>query len=100
MPSPPSTASTRHRSASARSNAKGSTTALLHHGTDAMRRDVVQDLFDLMGADALRSYFDETAPRRGSVEHLMRFSLGTTIYAGTTEIQRTMIAQWGLGLPR
>lgn len=29
----------------------------------------------------------------------MRFSLGTTIYAGTSEVQRTIIAQRGLGLP-
>jgi len=59
-----------------------------------------QDLFDLVGPDALRSFLDPTAPRAGRIEYLMRFSLGTTIYAGTSEVQRTMIAQRGLGLPR
>jgi 3-oxocholest-4-en-26-oyl-CoA dehydrogenase alpha subunit len=59
-----------------------------------------EDLWQMMGPDSLRSYLDPTAPVRGKVEHLMRFSLGTTIYAGTSEIQRNIIAQRGLKLPR
>jgi alkylation response protein AidB-like acyl-CoA dehydrogenase len=59
-----------------------------------------QDMFDLIGPDALRSYPDPSAVRGGRIEYLMRFALGTTIYAGTSEIQRTQIAQRGLGLPR
>ena len=59
-----------------------------------------EDLADVMGPDALRSYFDPTAPRNGYVEHMARFALGTTIYAGTSEVQRNIIAQRGLGLPR
>ena len=58
------------------------------------------DLADLMGPDGLRSYFDPSAPRGGYVEHMVRFSLGTTIYAGASEVQRNIIAQRGLGLPR
>ena len=30
----------------------------------------------------------------------MRFSLGTAIYGGTSEVQRNIIAQRGLGLPK
>jgi alkylation response protein AidB-like acyl-CoA dehydrogenase len=67
--------------------------------SEALTR-AAQDLFDLVGPDALRSFLEPTAPRQGRIEHLMRYSLGTTIYAGTSEVQRTLIAQRGLGLPR
>jgi alkylation response protein AidB-like acyl-CoA dehydrogenase len=59
-----------------------------------------QDLFELVGPDALRSYLEPTAPRRGRIEHALRFSLGTTIYGGTSEVQRNIIASRGLDLPR
>jgi alkylation response protein AidB-like acyl-CoA dehydrogenase len=67
--------------------------------TEALER-ASQDIVELVGPDGLRSYFDPTAPEQGRFEYLMRFSLGTTIYAGTSEVQRTIIAQRGLGLPR
>jgi alkylation response protein AidB-like acyl-CoA dehydrogenase len=67
--------------------------------TEALVR-AAEDVIELVGPDALRSYFEPTAPQGGRFEHLMRFSLGTTIYAGTSEVQRTIIAQRGLGLPR
>ncbi|MDQ2648986.1 MAG: acyl-CoA dehydrogenase family protein [Actinomycetota bacterium] len=60
----------------------------------------VQDIVELIGPDALRSYFEPSAPVNGKIEHTLRFSLGTTIYAGTSEVQRNIIAQRGLGLPR
>lgn len=59
-----------------------------------------QEIAEVMGPDALRSYFEPSAPEHGVIEHMLRFSLGTTIYAGTSEIHRNMIAQRGLGLPR
>ena len=67
--------------------------------SEALER-VAQDLTEVIGPDALRSYFDPTAPQGGRIEHMLRFSLGTTIYAGTSEVQRNIIAQRGLGLPR
>ena len=67
--------------------------------TEALER-ASQDLVELVGADGLRSYLDPTAPERGRFDQSLRFSLGTTIYAGTSEVQRTIIAQRGLGLPR
>lgn len=67
--------------------------------TEALER-ASQDIVELVGPDALRSYLEPTAPERGRFDHTMRFALGTTIYAGTSEVQRTIIAQRGLGLPR
>ena len=69
------------------------------YSSEALER-VAQDLTEMVGADALRSYFDPTAPQGGRIEHSLRFSVGTTIYAGTSEVQRNIIAQRGLGLPR
>ncbi|MGO8873035.1 MAG: acyl-CoA dehydrogenase family protein [Acidimicrobiales bacterium] len=59
-----------------------------------------QELAEVVGPDALRSYFEPTAPEHGVLEHMLRFAQGTTIYGGTSEIHRNMIAQRGLGLPR
>ncbi|ONH21973.1 acyl-CoA dehydrogenase [Pseudofrankia asymbiotica] len=59
-----------------------------------------EDLTELVGPDALRGRLDPTAVVGGRIEHALRFSLGTTIYAGTSEIQRNIIAQQRCGLPR
>ena len=78
-------------------NVEGPMTKLF--SSEALVR-ATEDLFDLVGPDAMRSFFDASAPRDGRVEYLLRFALGTTIYAGTSEVQRNIIAQRGLGLPR
>jgi alkylation response protein AidB-like acyl-CoA dehydrogenase len=67
--------------------------------TEALVRGA-EDLTALVGPDALRSRSDPTALDGGRIEHALRFSLGTTIYAGTSEIQRNIIAQHRCGLPR
>ena len=67
--------------------------------TEALARSA-EDLCEMVGPDALRSYFEPSAPQQGRIEHARRFSLGATIYAGTSEIQRNIIASRGLGLPR
>ncbi|CAM2846549.1 acyl-CoA dehydrogenase [Mycobacterium intermedium] len=67
--------------------------------TESLER-ASQDIVELVGPDGLRSYLEPSAPERGRFEHMLRFALGTTIYAGTSEVQRTIIAQRGLGLPR
>jgi alkylation response protein AidB-like acyl-CoA dehydrogenase len=67
--------------------------------TEAIVR-AAEDLTELVGPDALRSKLDPSAVQDGRIEHALRFSLGTTIYAGTSEIQRTIIAQHACGLPR
>lgn len=67
--------------------------------TEALER-ASQDIVEMVGPDALRSHLEPTSPEHGRFEQTMRFSLGTTIYAGTSEVQRTIIATRGLGLPR
>jgi alkylation response protein AidB-like acyl-CoA dehydrogenase len=68
-----------------------STEALVH---------AAEDLTEMVGPDALRSRTDPTEVAGGRIEHALRFSLGTAIYAGTSEIQRNIIAQHACGLPR
>lgn len=58
------------------------------------------DFVDMLGPDGIRSEGDPTAVEAGAAEYALRFALGTTIYGGTSEVQRNVIAQRGLGLPR
>jgi alkylation response protein AidB-like acyl-CoA dehydrogenase len=59
------------------------------------------DLMDLLGPDALTRRGDPASDAAASaVEYLQRFCHGTTIYAGTSEVMRSQIAESGLGLPR
>jgi alkylation response protein AidB-like acyl-CoA dehydrogenase len=67
--------------------------------TEAVARHA-DALSAMVGPDALRSRLDPTAPERGLIEHALRYSLGMTIYGGTSEIQRNIIAQRRCGLPR
>ncbi|HUA94339.1 MAG TPA: acyl-CoA dehydrogenase family protein [Acidimicrobiales bacterium] len=67
--------------------------------SEALTRQAV-DFVDMLGPDAIRSVGDPTAIQGGAAEFALRFSLGTTIYGGTSEVQRNVIAQRALGLPR
>jgi alkylation response protein AidB-like acyl-CoA dehydrogenase len=58
------------------------------------------DFMDMLGPDGVRSQGDPTAVEDGAAEFALRFALGATTYGGTSEIQRNIIAQRGLGLPR
>jgi len=58
------------------------------------------DFMDMLGPDGMRSKGDPTAVEGGAAEFALRFALGATTYGGTSEIQRNIIAQRGLGLPR
>ena len=55
---------------------------------------------DVVGADGLLAGHGTGAPADGWIEHEFRHSVVTTIYAGTSEIQRGIIAERHLGLPR
>jgi alkylation response protein AidB-like acyl-CoA dehydrogenase len=58
------------------------------------------DLLDLVGADALLHESEADAPVGGTLEYQWRKSPVVTIYGGTNEIMRTIIAERHLGLPR
>jgi alkylation response protein AidB-like acyl-CoA dehydrogenase len=67
--------------------------------TEAVVRHA-EALTAMVGPDALRSRLDPTALEHGLIEHSLRYSLGMTVYGGTSEIQRNIIAQRRCGLPR
>ncbi|HEY3139977.1 MAG TPA: acyl-CoA dehydrogenase family protein, partial [Acidimicrobiales bacterium] len=58
------------------------------------------DLLDLVGPEALAPPSGGTMVLGDLVEHAFRHAMVTTIYGGSSEVQREIIAQRGLGLPR
>lgn len=54
-------------------------------------KDLAHEALDLMGPEALVE---------GGLVHSFRHAQVATIYGGSNEIQRNLIAQRGLGLPR
>jgi 3-oxocholest-4-en-26-oyl-CoA dehydrogenase alpha subunit len=52
----------------------------------------------LLGSYGQLTLHDERAPLRGWIEHLYYSAIGSTIAAGTTEIQKTVIAVRGLDM--
>ena len=78
-------------------HAKGSMSKLF--SSERLERQAA-DLLELVGPDGVRSWGEPTAVQGGEIEHAVRHAKGTTIYAGSSEIQRNIIAQHGLGLPR
>jgi alkylation response protein AidB-like acyl-CoA dehydrogenase len=59
-------------------------------------RQLSTEMVDMVGAEALRS----GGGQGGSFEQMLRHAQVTTIYGGSSEIQRGIIAERGLGLPR
>lgn len=66
---------------------------------ESMTADAAE-LVDMLGAEGVLPHGDDEAPVDGWVEHLYRHAAVTTIYGGTSEVQRDIIASRGLGLPR
>ena len=66
---------------------------------EAMTADA-SELVDMLGAEGVLAHGEADAPVDGWIEHLYRHAAVTTIYGGTSEVQRGIIAERGLGLPR
>jgi alkylation response protein AidB-like acyl-CoA dehydrogenase len=67
--------------------------------SEAFQR-AASDVLDLIGAEGVLQHGAPGAPVEGWVEHAHRHAAVMTIYAGASEIQRSIIAERGLGLPR
>lgn len=63
-------------------------------------QQAASDLIDMLGADGVRRHGDPQAPADGWIEATERHCQVTTIYGGTSEVLRGIIAQRGLGLPK
>jgi hypothetical protein len=57
------------------------------------------ELLDMLGEEGILGG-EDGGPVAGMVEHTYRHAPVTTIYGGSSEIQRSIIAERGLGLPR
>jgi len=69
------------------------------HITEAFVR-ASSELVDLLGADGLVPMGQPGTVLDGLVEHAFRHAVVTTIYGGSSEVQREIIAGRGLSLPR
>jgi alkylation response protein AidB-like acyl-CoA dehydrogenase len=66
---------------------------------DALIRDAA-DLLDMVGPVGVLPRGEDGALVGGAFEWIHRFAQGTSIYGGTTDVQRNLIAEQILGLPR
>ena len=58
------------------------------------------ELMDLAAPDSILSGGAEGAAGDGEIELAYRLSTATSVYAGTSEIMRSIVAQAALGMPR
>ena len=69
------------------------------YGTELTQR-VARTGMEILGMAGQLSAGSKWAPLRGHIQRSYLMSVSATIAAGTSEIQRNIIAQRGLGLPR
>jgi 3-oxocholest-4-en-26-oyl-CoA dehydrogenase alpha subunit len=54
----------------------------------------------MLGPDGIPAFPDPLVPVDGGLEYQHRFATPTTVYGGASEVQRSILAERGLGLPR
>jgi hypothetical protein len=69
------------------------------YATEALQ-EVVGSLLEVLGPAGVLHRDSGVAPMDGEFEHAYRHAAVETIYGGTSEIQREIVASQGLGLPR
>ena len=74
-------------------------TGAVTHVEGSMAKLFVTEAFTRAAGD-VRDLVPRDAPIDAFVDHAYRHSTVTTIYGGSSEIQRGIIAEHGLGLPR
>jgi len=63
-------------------------------------QEICAELLDLVGPEGVLQHGEPEAPAAGWIEHAHRHAAVGTIYGGSSEVQREIIAGRGLGLPR
>ena len=58
------------------------------------------DFLDIFGLDGILEAPEPDAPAGGEFAHEFRHSIVVPIYGGSSEVQRRIISERGLGLPR
>jgi alkylation response protein AidB-like acyl-CoA dehydrogenase len=61
---------------------------------------VTETAIDLLGTSATLGEESADAPLQGRIEQMLRRSIMMVVGGGTAQVQRNLIAQRGLGLPR
>ena len=68
--------------------------------TTELRQRIANTGMQILGLYGQLDESSKWAPLRGEIKYQYLWTVGETIYAGSNEIQRNIIAQRGLGLPR
>lgn len=63
-------------------------------------QQAAQVCFDVLGPVAMLGHDDPAAPLGGIARHHWMLSLASTVAGGTVDVQRNIVAQRGLGLPK